>query len=210
MSLGEHAMIGGLISFLGPYQRWGWKGTLVLVLAAIAPDLDTCIGWFADEETYNRLHRGVTHNVFSITLLSLLLACIGRYALGLRGVVAMFLWSLLACIAHDGTDMIYAVRNIPADELVVRPFWPFSMQGLSYPLLRFGDLIPLGLLMIPCFWVWRRPQDGRIVAAVSLSCLCLYVGYRAFFLPDPSGWKDWVMGLWLEKLYYALFAPGLT
>jgi membrane-bound metal-dependent hydrolase YbcI (DUF457 family) len=210
MTLGEHAMIGALCSWLGPYQRWGWRGTLVMTAAACVPDLDSAVLLFGSFGDFASLHRAMTHGILGLVVLNLLLALFWRWLFGLREFWRLFLWGMLAAATHVAADMITGFREPEHGLFVVRPFWPFWDWGWATELLKFADLIPLLLLAIPCFWIWRRPQHGRYVAPAFLSALVLYCVLRAL-LPAPTGVWAFITGGYIDPVYewIATVVPGL-
>ena len=201
MTFGEHAMLGGLASFVGPYQRWGWRGTVMTVVAAIAPDVDAVCWLFVDRERFFHLHRAILHGLPGLIVLSVALAAFWRWGVGLRSFGLVLVCNLLCAMTNPLVDMLYGLPD-------VRFFWPFHKWGWSSQTLRWGDLIALGLLMVPCLWIWRRPQHKHIIAPVFLGALAVYLVVRVL-MPHEPDWAAWrlVTGGWLEWVYNQL---GLT
>ena len=194
MTLGEHAMIGALASFLGPHHRWGWRGTVMMTVAACVPDIDAVFWLTHDLDSYGQVHRAITHGVPGLMLLSLGLTAFWRWAVGLETFGRVLVWNLLAGATHVLADTLYGWPP-------VRFFWPFSDWGWYTDLLRFGDLFALGLLVGGCVWAWRRPDRGRTASAVCLGALVVYVLLRAC-LPDPEfgPWR-FITGAWTDPVY---------
>ena len=194
MTGAEHAMIGALGSFLGPNQRWGWRGTVMTMVAALAPDVDAACWLFTDWEGYFYIHRAVTHGIPGVLAVALVLACFWRWVVGLRGFGTVLGWNVVFAATNPLADMLYGKPD-------VRFFWPFSDWGWSVEVLRFGDLIPLVLLIVPCVWIWRRPRLGPRVAPAFLGALVVYLLIRVF-VPEPGGtvWQA-VTGGWMQWVY---------
>jgi inner membrane protein len=69
-----HTLVGAALAETG-LKRWTPLATPTLLLAANFPDIDIVVGLF-DRLTYLEHHRGITHALIAIPLLSLLLAAL--------------------------------------------------------------------------------------------------------------------------------------
>ncbi len=67
-----HTLVGAVLAETG-LKRWTPLATTTLLLGANFPDIDIVVGLF-DSLTYLEHHRGITHAIVAIPLLSLLLA----------------------------------------------------------------------------------------------------------------------------------------
>jgi inner membrane protein len=96
--------------------------TLLCAVAATIPDLDILTGWL-DPELFLLHHRGLTHSVFALPLLALLLAWNARKLGADLPLRAGFLAAALALAGHLFLDVVTAFGT--------QLFAPFSDQRVS-------------------------------------------------------------------------------
>src|SRR5262245_42393708 len=117
MTLPEHALCSAMLAEFGMRERFGRRGTLVMIVAGIAPDLDTAAKLVSDRDFW-QWHHALGHGVLPVMLLSLSIAGAARLFGRLKPFGYVFAWSLAAAAAHVITDSLYWWG--------VQFFWPFS------------------------------------------------------------------------------------
>jgi inner membrane protein len=146
-----HSLTGLMLSRTG-LDRFYPRATLVLILAANAPDIDI-LAIARGPLYYFEQHRGITHSIAAapvIALLPVLLACaIGKT---MRGWGAAWGLSILGVASHlllDWTN-VYGIRLL----------LPFSDQWFRLDLINLFDLIVWAVLLFG----WIGPMLGRLVS----------------------------------------------
>lgn len=139
--------------------------SLLCVVAASLPDIDSVAGWFGPE-SYLLHHRGVTHSLFALPFLALLLA-FGARRLGSDLTLRQgFLASALALLSHLFLDVITAFGT--------QLFAPFSDVRVSFPGVFIVDpafTLPLLALALAAR---LNPERARALALWGLALLVAY------------------------------------
>ena len=159
-----HTLAGVVLARAG-FDRWSPGAVRTSVIAANLPDIDSIAGVFGTA-AYLEWHRGITHSLIAIPVLSVAVAA------ALYKFTGNFLrTSVIACVALASHLMLDYMNDYG-----VRPFLPFD--GTTY----YGDtlfivdpvfdVILLGAL-IAGYFLPRRRQQG---AACALLLSTLYVG----------------------------------
>jgi inner membrane protein len=146
-----HSLTGLMLSRAG-LNRFYPRATLVLILAANAPDIDI-LAIVRGPLYYFEQHRGITHSIAAapvIALLPVLLACaIGRT---MRGWAVA--WSL--SIAGVASHLLLDWTNTYGIRLLL----PFSSQWFHLDLINLFDLIVWAVLLL----AWLGPMMGKLVS----------------------------------------------
>lgn len=190
MTLPEHAICSVMLAQFGVQQRFGWRGTLVVALAGISPDLDTVAKLFGDEHFWT-LHHALGHNVFALVLLAAVISGLGRWVLGLRPWTYLFFWCMIAATAHAVTDCLYW--------FAVKPLWPLNDWALKWEILEYLDLIVLSIWLSAAICLWKWPQRGRLIATITLTLFSGYVLLRFATAPPTGVWK-FITGGWMYDI----------
>jgi len=163
------------------------RGVLVVVVAGIAPDLDTASKLFGDEHFW-KLHHALGHSILSIIVIAVASAAGGSVVLRLRNFARLFGWSLVAATVHCLTDSLYWWG--------IQPFWPVDSYEVCFQVLEYLDLIVLAIWLGGAIWLYRMPTNGRQVAAITLGLFTVYVVMRTV-LPPPTGVFHLLTGGWM-------------
>src|SRR5262245_21123445 len=158
-----HTLIGLCVARTG-LDRLAPQAIWTAAVAANLPDIDivTAINGM---DSYITLHRGITHGLIGIPLLSLALAAFMYWVTG--KFLGHFVVALVAMATHPLLDF--------TNTYGIRPFYPFSQQWY------FGDLLfvidpYLDLLLIAGLIVSAYvPRHRQLVAAISLGLSGAYV-----------------------------------
>jgi len=185
-----HSLTGLMLSRAG-LNRWYPRATLVLVLAANAPDIDF-LAIVRGPLYYFEQHRGITHSLSAAPLMALLpvlVAC--AVSRSTRGWAVAWGISLIGVASHlllDWTN-IYGIRLL----------LPFSAQWFHLDLINLFDLMIWAVLLLG--WIGplvaklvageigAKPGTGRGLAIFALSFFLLYDFGRFLAhtcLPMPS------------------------
>jgi membrane-bound metal-dependent hydrolase YbcI (DUF457 family) len=198
----EHCILGAVLAHLGFHQKWGARVTGVMVVASIVPDSDA-LTLLAGRVAYHEYHRTFFHSLGGIAGASLLVAGLALLAaaagarlarradgqgrrrrwagyLGergpgnpLRNVPLVFGVSLLAMAVHLGLDMLFP-WPIPL-------LWPLSRDLVGYPILDWGDKVPLAILLVGMFGLGIGRGRTRLVAVLTCAALAAYLAFRVIY-----------------------------
>jgi inner membrane protein len=194
-----HSLVGAALAETG-LKRWTPLATTTLILGANFPDIDIVVGLF-DSLTYLEHHRGITHAIVAIPLLSLLLAGIvffgsrwwhGRHPEHDRAKFWPLFWlSLLAMCTHPLLDF--------TNSYGWRPFLPWNHTWF------YGDIdfvidpwlwAGLGGMLL---WVGAATRGRLIFWSVSFVVLALPV---LFF--EGISWVVKIVWLTVVVIFFGL------
>ncbi len=103
---------------------------ITVLVASVLPDIDI-VARIAGPFAYFRYHRGPTHAILGLIVLSALLAAaVGRFYPA-AGKKKLFLWALLGTTVHVGLDLLTSYSTFL--------LWPFSDRPFFTGILRFSD-----------------------------------------------------------------------
>jgi membrane-bound metal-dependent hydrolase YbcI (DUF457 family) len=161
-----HTLIGVAIARTGT-EKWVRHATLTAVIASNLPDIDSIAGFWGTA-AYLDHHRGITHSLFGIPILSALLAAVMHFFSGNFG--RTYAIALIAMATHPALDYL--------NPYGLRPFIPFSNAWYYTDLVFILDpyldsILLLGLLAGS---VARRAR--RVAVWSSLVLALAYVGVR--------------------------------
>ena len=170
-----HTLTGVMLSRAG-LNRFAPRATLLLVLAANAPDLDV-VSWLGGPLVYLRWHRGWTHSLVLVPALAILPALLvwlierRRASLG-----KLYLVSLAGVLSHPLLDWtnVYGIR------LLI----PFSWAWLRLDTVNVIDIWIWAILLLGVAArflsrlvsaeIWAKGTPGRGWAWLVLLLLCGY------------------------------------
>lgn len=165
-----HGLTGWLVARALPDR---WKGehptiaTAVVALGSVLPDADNAAS-FLGSEAYLRIHRGLSHSFFGISISSLVVALLfarfGRW----KDAKRLFPLVLIGQASHVVLDLLNAYGT--------QVLQPFSDARLSLDLLFVVDLVFTGIVVAGIAWS-RGGRAGR--ARVAMASLAVYVGIAA-------------------------------
>lgn len=143
---------------------------LTTAIAAVLPDIDIVM-MLAGPFAYFRYHRGPTHSLPGIIILSAVLALVMSrfYPVAKK---KLFLWALLGTAVHVGLDLLTSYSTFL--------FWPFSSRPYFSGILRFSDRT--GWYLLGGAWILglaaARFRGLRLKAVhFALAAALLYGGY---------------------------------
>jgi membrane-bound metal-dependent hydrolase YbcI (DUF457 family) len=189
MTLPEHVICSAMLAQFGVRQRFGWKGTLTVIAAGIAPDLDTAAKLVSDREFW-RLHHALGHGLLPILILASAIALFVRWYWSLRPIWYVWLWCFVAAAVHVFTDAVYWWG--------IRVLWPFSKWEVRLQWLEYLDVLVLGLWLAGAVALYKLPTRGFQIAAVTLGLFAGYLTLRAVLpAPTPGSLIHFITGGWM-------------
>lgn len=203
-----HSLVGVLVAKTG-LERLSPYATAAAVVSANAPDLDL-IATVGGRWTYLEHHRGITHSIIGVVVVSLLVTA-GFWLLD--RIVAKRVQNAprvkvaglaLVCLAATATHPLLDWTN----NYGIRPFLPWSNQWY------YGDL---AFVFDPWLWLLlggaafvvtatsRVRTFGWMILGVLLSGAILLAGYLDLPTPEAISWLTialWFLGVALAGLLY--------
>src|SRR3989454_831286 len=186
-----HTLTGVALSQAGLNRKTRFA-TLALIVGSNLPDADI-VTRLAGSATYLKYHRGMTHSVLGVVVLSALLAgtiyLLGRAVRPRKKRDALPLdgrWLLAICLIALANHVLMDLTNTYG----VRCLWPFSGRWYAWDILYIIDPVLLALLIaglgLPAIFRLVSEEVGagkpgfRRGAIFSLCCLVLLCGLREF------------------------------
>jgi inner membrane protein len=161
-----HTFVGFAISRTG-LAKWVPHATMTAVIAANLPDIDI-VAEIGSMPSYIEHHRGITHSIVGVPLLSLALAG-GLYAFT-RNFWRTFVVALIAMATHPALDF--------SNPYGYRPFLPFNgtwyYGDTVFIIDPIMDLILLLGIIGGAFFKKAKPA----MAFASMAIVLLYIGER--------------------------------
>lgn len=134
------------------------------VFGAVAPDLDV-ITKLKGDYSFLRHHRGISHSLSGILLISAAIAGIVYVDFG-GSLWLYFLWAVIGALSHVTLDFFNSYG--------ATLWWPLSSKKRTGNLLMFMDPVLL-LFFVPVFVAYQKP---RLAAVVSLILFAAYLVLR--------------------------------
>jgi len=172
-----HGLSGAILSRTGFYQRFGRFATIILVIAALIPDIDHISLRLAGPLAYLKYHRGFTHSLMGSFVIAAVMAG-AAYSIkhvreqlphGLHGYGILFALSLLGIYTHIFLDLITSYGT--------QIFFPFSTKRYSLDLVFIIDLYFTSILLIPLIIILFKKERAQIIALGSLAGIIAYLGF---------------------------------
>lgn len=167
-----HALTGAVISRAGFYQRFGRTATIIFVIGALIPDIDHFSLRLAGPLAYLKYHRGFTHSIVGSFIMAAAIAVIASFIKPVKermGRLTVFCFSLLGIYSHIFLDLITSYGT--------QVFFPFSRERYSFDLVFIIDFYFTALLLIPLLIMKFKKGWSKILAAISLGGMALYLGF---------------------------------
>lgn len=125
-----HGLIGSLGSKTGYYQKFGKIATYSFLFGSIFPDIDIIVAILGPDFTM-RHHRGITHSLLAVPLLSVLVMYVTSLIFKTREYKKIYPMVLLGMYSHIFFDLITAYGTVAFD--------PISMKRYSWNLVFILD-----------------------------------------------------------------------
>ena len=161
-----HTFVGLAIARTGA-EKWVPHATVTAVIASNLPDIDIVTALWGTP-AYIDLHRGITHTLIGVPILSLLLAAAMYF---FSGKFWRTFWvALIAMATHLLLDY--------ANAYGVRPFLPRNSTWYYGDVLFIIDPYIDAALLLGIFGGWMWPHRRRLGAFASLALALAYISAR--------------------------------
>jgi inner membrane protein len=161
-----HTLVGFAVARIG-VEKWAPYATATAVIAANLPDIDSVAGFWGTA-AYLDHHRGVTHSMVGVPLLSLILAAVMYFFSG--NFWKTYAVALIAMATHPALDYL--------NPYGLRPFLPFSAKWYYGDALFILDPYIDMALLAGLTVGWLSPTRRRVAAMASIAVVSIYVGLR--------------------------------
>jgi inner membrane protein len=161
-----HTFVALAINRTGP-EKWARSATATAVIASNLPDLDSIAGFWGTA-AYLDHHRGLTHSLPGIVLLSILLSAVMYFFSG--NFRKTFAIALIAMATHPALDYLNSYG--------LRPWLPWNGQWYYGDALFIIDPYIDAVLLAGLLWGSLRPKQKRRAAFLALLLATAYVGFR--------------------------------
>lgn len=109
-----------------------------VLVGAELPDIDVVVRYVRGPAHYLRIHRGPTHGVASVLVLSLITAVIIRWFAPATPLSLLWSWTLLGALSHIGFDVL--------NDYGTQVLWPFSRRWVAFDLVPIIDMWVVGAI----------------------------------------------------------------
>ncbi|MDP2682937.1 MAG: metal-dependent hydrolase [Deltaproteobacteria bacterium] len=182
-----HSLSGAILSRTGFYQRFGRMATIILVAAAIIPDIDHLTLRLAGPLAYLKYHRGFTHSIFGGFVVAAIMAgivcSIKRFREKLGYLITFGLF-LLGIYTHIFLDLITSYGT--------QILFPFSGKRYSLDLVFIIDLYFTALMLIPLIVIRFKRKWAKAIALISVAGIIIYLGVayagRTIAIESANAW----------------------
>jgi inner membrane protein len=205
-----HTLVGLTVAKFVP-TKWVRYSTATAVIAANLPDIDSIAGFWGTA-VYLDHHRGLTHSLIGVPLLSLLLAAVMYFFSANFG--RTYVVAVIAMLTHPALDFLNSYG--------VRPFLPLNSTWFYGDLVFIMDpyLDLIFLLGLVAGWIWPRRKYAATVATVALATA--YIGLRVerhdvavsrvqpLIASIPEGVEKWAVlpNMWNPQLWDVVLQSG--
>lgn len=166
-----HTLSGAILSRTGFYQKFGRMATIILLAAAIIPDIDHFSLRLAGPLAYLKYHRGFTHSILGgfviAVIMTSILCSIKRFRENL-GYQTTFCLFLLGIYTHIFLDLITSYGT--------QILFPFSDKRYSLDLVFIIDLYFTALMLIPLILIRFKRKWAKAISIISVAIVIIYLG----------------------------------
>jgi len=150
------------------------KGKRLPIIAAIVagnlPDIDFVFRAFGAAFYYTH-HRVLTHSVFGILALAVMLAAVFSYLVKQKQFKKYFVLSLVLIIGHVFLDLITSFGT--------EVFFPFSNVRLTFSLIPLIDVYVLSIFAVGYWFIRYGGEDKVKVAKATLFIFLVFLLFKA-------------------------------
>lgn len=201
MDILTHGLIGATLSGLFLKRVDPTIATITLISSSVIPDIDYVVRFWG-MTSYLKHHRGITHSILGVIVLSLILAAIVKAFSR-----STSYWTiLLLCFVGSFVHLFFDLTNAYGTQILL----PFSKQRYHWDWLMLVDLPIFSLLLVGLIVSWiKRPYTFQVAATV-LVIIALYIGFRAVVQAKAENWvKNYPLQNEQKTMYgaYPAFFP---
>ncbi len=164
MDLVSHGLLGTMMAGLGLQKKFGLAGTVTMVIANIAPDLDVVAG-LKGPKTFYKYHREITHSLMGVSILWILISA-GIY-------LCTPLDNLAIVAAMVGAGLI---GHLLIDSLTpwgLPLFYPLTSKKYGFDLIWFFDPVMIFSMVAGAYLAYHYPVKA-------------FLFYTGFFVFIPA------------------------
>ncbi|MBF0472627.1 MAG: metal-dependent hydrolase [Nitrospirae bacterium] len=161
MDLIAHILTGILISGLG-FKRE--KALVVIVTASILPDIDYIYLLFGTD-TFLHFHRGITHGLFSLIIVPILIGTLAKY----RYEKSFLYYSFIGFLGY-GFHLLMDLMQ----EFGIKIFSPLDFNSYSFDLSFIFDPYLIVILLISLFIRYLKQEKTLVITLITFM---LMIGY---------------------------------
>jgi membrane-bound metal-dependent hydrolase YbcI (DUF457 family) len=161
-----HTFVGFAVARIGA-EKWAPYATATAVIAANLPDIDSVAGFWGTA-AYLDHHRGITHSLIGVPILSLILASVMCFFSG--NFWKTYSVALIAMATHPALDYL--------NPYGLRPFLPFNAKWYYGDAVFILDPYLDTILLLGLIGGWRWEHRKRLVTWASVVLALAYVGFR--------------------------------
>lgn len=172
-----HIALGACLGEVLGKKQIGKKALVWGAAAQNIPDIDFLAALWMDPSANVLAHRGFTHSIFFVILISLLLAWSVQRSWG-KATTSFSFW-----ITFFGLQTLIHIMLDAFNAYGTAWFEPFSHQRVSFNTLFVADLLFTAPLVVACLllFAWRPDRKSRIYWAMGgIIISSLYLGYGMF------------------------------
>ena len=169
MDLISHGLMGTMMAGLGINKKFGLAGTLTMVIANIAPDLDIFAG-LKGPKTFYKYHREITHSLMGAAILWILIT----------GGIYLFtpLSSLLAIAVMVGTGLAGHLVMDSFTPWGLPLFYPFSAKKYGFDLIWFFDPVLVTSMVGGVYLAYHFPGYETMFFILTFAIIASYLVLR--------------------------------
>jgi inner membrane protein len=172
MDLITHILIGILIIGLG-FRRQG--SLLTALLASVLPDIDY-IYYLFGADTFLRFHRGVTHGIFSLIIVPLLIGVLAKY----RYERSFIYYSFIGFLGY-GLHLLIDLMQ----EFGIKIFSPLDFNSYSLDISFIFDPYIIVIILMSILIRYLKKEKEVIITIVTFFVLIVYFDGR-YYLKKAS------------------------
>lgn len=142
---------------------------LCAIIGSEIPDIDVCSG-LVNGLAYLKWHRGPTHSLFGLILLSLLIFMLARNSFPETRSSRLFLSSFIAVFTHALFDLLTSYGTML--------LFPLRNTRYALDILPIVDIYLLAMLGFGLFVLFYFRRRSRTIFVLLLTAIFLYIGTR--------------------------------
>ncbi|WP_418790582.1 metal-dependent hydrolase [Phosphitispora sp. TUW77] len=170
MDLISHGLMGTMMAGLGLNHKFGLAGTVTMIVANIAPDLDVVAG-LKGPKTFYKYHREITHSLLGAVVLWALISG-GIYFFTPLGSLSAILVMVGAGLAGHLLMDSFTPWGLPL-------FYPFSSKKYSFDLIWFFDPVIIISMFGSVYLVYHFPGKEMMFSGMGFGMIAAYLILRA-------------------------------
>ncbi len=179
MDILTHGLIGATLSGLFLKRVDPAIAAVTLISSSVIPDIDYVVRFWGMTD-YLKHHRGITHSILGVIVLSLILAALIKVFSKSTSYSTILLLCLLGSFVH----LFFDLTNAYGTQILL----PFSKYRYHLDWLMLIDLPIFFLLIIALVTSWIKRPYAFQIAAVVLVVIALYIGFRAVVQAKAENW----------------------